>query len=256
MILSGKIMISTVSAHKSHEIRGIFEPLGAVVVDYPMTEIQEAVLTESDTATLKKIDMFQWIIFTSGNGVKHFFNLLRIISGTNDLPPEVKIAAIGPRTSSELERIGRNADFTGHGNTAAELAAELSGICSIPDSNILLPLGNLAPSTLALNLPATSKCVRINVYNTLKSGKTDDSPAELIKQGRYDLLLLTSPSGVTHLSERLGNEFKADSIKAASIGSVTSEAAGRYGIRCLVTATRSTYAGLADEIVKYYSTNN
>jgi uroporphyrinogen-III synthase len=255
MILKEKILISTVSADKSPRIREIFEPLGAAVVDFPMTEIKSAVISEEDIKALKEIRKYHWIVFTSPNGVIHFYKLLKETAGISGIPAGTRTAAIGIKTASELEKRDRKPDYMGKGSTSEDLALELSGLASIKQSNILLPLGNLAASTLEVKLKASANVVRINVYDTVKRNILNDEPARLIRENRYHMVLLTSPSGVSGFADALGNEIIISSVRAASIGKVTSAAAEEYGIRCLVTAARSTYEGLAEEIVNYYTTN-
>jgi len=255
MMLNEKILISTVSADKSSRIREIFEPLGAAVVDFPMTEIQSAGITEDDIKALKFIKKYHWIIFTSPNGVIHFYKLLKETTGISGIPSGIKTAAIGIKTASELEKRGRKPDYMGKGSTSEDLANELSAMDSIKGCNILLPLGNLAASALEEKLNSSANVLRINVYDTVMRNITNDEPARLIRENRYHMVLLTSPSGVSGFADALGNEISLGSIRAASIGKVTSAAAEQYGIRCLVTAARSTYEGLAEEIVNYYTTN-
>jgi len=254
MILREKILISTVSADKSSRMREIFEPLGASVVDFPMTEIKSARLTEDDNEALNDIARYQWIIFTSPNGVNHFHKLLRNTTGMSAIPAGIKTAVIGIKTASELEKRGRKPDYVGKGSTSEDLANELSGLDSLKGCNIMLPLGNLAASALEEKLKSSANVLRINVYDTVMRNLSDDEPLGLIRENRYHMVLLTSPSGAAGFADALGNEINKSSIRAASIGKVTSAAAEQYGIRCLVTAVRSTYEGLAEEIVNYYTT--
>jgi uroporphyrinogen-III synthase len=254
MMLKEKILISTVSADKSSRIREIFEPLGAAVVDFPMTEIQSARLSEDENKALKTIKKYHWIIFTSPNGVIHFYKLLKETTGISGIPSGIKTAAIGIKTASELEKRGRKPDYTGKGSTSEDLANELSELDTIKGYSILLPLGNLATTTLEEKLKSSANVLRINVYDTVMCNMTNTEPANLISENRYHMVLFTSPSGVSGLADALGDEISLSSIRAASIGKVTSAAAEQYGIRCLVTAARSTYEGLAEGIVNYYTT--
>jgi uroporphyrinogen-III synthase len=255
MILKEKILISTVSPDKSARIREIFEPLGARVVDFPMTEIQSADISGEDKKALTELKKFHWIIFTSPNGVIHFHKFLNKVAGISGIPEGIRTAAIGIKTATELEKRGRKADYTGKGNTSDDLATELSGMKSIKGSNILLPLGNLASTTLEDTLSASANVIRLNVYDTVRRNITNSEPASIIRENRYHMVLLTSPSGVYGFADALGNDVDGGKIRAASIGKVTSAAAEECGIRCLVTAARSTYEGLAEGIVNYYTTN-
>lgn len=256
MILRGKVFISTVSSHKSGEIKNIFEPLGVTMVDFPMTEFMAVEQTPSIRSAIRQIEKFHWIIFTSANGVTHFHRLLMETDKVSKIPSGIKIAAVGFKTALELENTGRKADFTGSGNTAENLVNELLEKESLRNCNILLPLGNLAPDTMHSRLSKIANVTRIDVYKTLKTVVTDNEPVERIKNNRYDLVLFTSPSGVNSFADAVGPENITSELRVASIGRVTTHAAEQYGIICIITAETSTYEGMANEIIKYYKFKN
>src|SRR3972149_9372064 len=148
MILQGKSFISTVSVHKSVEFKNIFEPLGANVIDFPMSEILAMEKTPVIQSVIRQIEKFQWIIFTSSNGVVHFHRLLKEIGNESQIPNGIKIASVGIKTANAIENNGRKVDFTGSRNTVENLVDDLMAKESLQNCNILLPLGNLAPDTL------------------------------------------------------------------------------------------------------------
>ena len=253
MMLQGKVLISTVSVHKSGEIRDVFQPLGATVIDFPMIEIIPVELSEDIQQVIGQLEKFTWIIFTSANGVIHFYRLLMETGILKRIPDTIKIAVVGVKTALELEKAGSKADFTGTGNTAENLIEELIKKESLQNCNVLLPLGNLAPDTVEKRLSEIANVKRINVYTTVKALILDSDPVRRLKANQYDLVLFTSPSGVDHFVETMENEISVPDIRVASIGIVTTRTARDHGITCLVTATKSTYEGLADEIVNYYT---
>lgn len=252
MILQGKVIISTVSTHKSVKIRNIFEPLGATVIDFPMTEVMAAEKTSAIQKAILQIEKFHWIIFTSANAVIYFHRLLKETGKFSRIPSAVKIAAVGVKTAMELKNAGRNADYSGTKNTAENLVNELMEKESLANLNILLPLGTLAPDTLQTRLSKIANVTRIDIYKTLRTAVTDNVPVERIKNNSYDLVLFTSPSGVINFAETLGPQHLNPDLRFACIGKVTKRAAEQYGLRCMITAETSTYEGLADEILNYY----
>ena len=256
MILRGKLFISTVSVHRSDEIRNIFEPLGATMVDFPMTECITADKTPAIQNAIMQIEKYHWILFTSANGVKHFYRFLHETGKVSEIPSEVKIAVVGVKTALELENAGRKADYSGSNNTAENMVTDLLGKESLANLNILLPLGNLAPDTLQTRLSKIANVTRIDVYKTLKTKVADNEPVERIKNKLYDLVLFTSPSGVVNFADTVGPEYINPELRVASIGKVTTRAAERYGLTCMITAQTSTYEGLANEIINYYKLKN
>ena len=252
MILQGKIFISTVSNHKSFEIRNIFEPLGAILVDFPMTEFIEADQTPEIQNVIRQIKKYQWIIFTSANGVKYFHHILFETTNLSSIPSGIKIAVVGPKTALELKNTGRTADYTGIGGTVETLVNELIEKRLVQHCNVLFPLGNLSPDTSQICISKIAEPTRINVYKTVKTSISDNSAIDLIKNNCYDLVLFTSPSGVVNFAETLGPQYINPELRFASIGKVTTSAAEQYGLMCMITAETSTYEGLANEILNYY----
>lgn len=252
MSLQGKIFISTVSAHKAIGLRKYLEPLGATVIDFPMTEITAVECTEDFRRVLESLPTYQWIIFTSTNGVKHFHRLMQTCMKEATLPVSVRTAAVGVKTAQEIEKFFGPASFTGSGNTAEALMNELLSKENLQNCNILLPLGNLAPNTLQERLSPIARVTRLNVYHTIKADQPDQSIVEEIKNDRYDLVLFTSPSGIEHFAGVMGPAMNSG-LRWASIGPVTTKAAAKYGLAPLITATHSTYEGLAQDIIDYYT---
>jgi uroporphyrinogen-III synthase len=253
MILHGKVFISTVSTNRSFEIRNIFEPLGASLVDFPMTEFTEADLTPEIFDAVSQIDKYDWIIFTSANGVRYFHHLLFKITGLSLIPAEIKIAVVGPKTELALQETGRTANYSGFGNTAEDMVTGLIEKELVQNCNILLPVGNLASSIPMMILSEISMPTRINVYKTVKTRNPDNSSIGLIKNDSYDLILFTSPSGVVNFTETIDPQNIRSGLRVACIGKVTQRTAEQYGLKCVVTADTSTYEGLATEILNYYN---
>lgn len=254
MMLQGKIFISTVNINKSAEIRNIFEALGASLIDFPMTKCNAAELSDEISGELKNIAGFDWIIFTSANGVRYFHAMFLQTTGQLEIPREIKIAVVGPKTALEVKKYGREADFTGKSNTAEKMLSEFIVQEKIHNHKILLALGDLAPDTASAMLSPVARTKRINVYNTLKTDYRDNEVVERIKNDLYDLILFTSPSGVLNFAETIGRENLDPGLRFASIGEVTTRAAKQLGLNCLVTAGTSTYEGLAKAIQNFYIT--
>jgi uroporphyrinogen-III synthase len=253
MPVKGKIFISTVSSDRSAYIRKIFQPSGAIIVDYPMISIKPAALYPADNEVFSGIKKFDWIIFTSRHGVIHFYNHLKAITGLDHVPKHIRFATIGIKTAEELELRDRKPDFTSGGNTSTDLVKELVAEWPEPGARILLPLGNMAPTVIEDLLKDTFHCVRINVYETVKNEPVSDEASALIREDNYAMILLTSPSAAIYLSERLDDEHIPLNVRVASIGSVTTAEAVRRKMNCLVTASSSTYEGLAKSITDYYT---
>ncbi|HEY4784417.1 MAG TPA: uroporphyrinogen-III synthase [Bacteroidales bacterium] len=253
--MKNRIFISTVNANKSAEVKRVFEPHGATIIDFPMIEIIAADLS-SVRGVISRNEDFEWVIFTSTNGASYFYTFLQEISGHRNLSKNTRIAVIGQSTAKVVKKLNRTPDFIGTGNTAEDLADELIEKDLITGLNILLPLGNLAPDTVQNRLSKVASVTRINVYKTVRAKYIDHSKIDLIKDDRYDLILFTSPSGVENFVVTMGKENIHPNLRVASIGKVTAQAVEKQGLKSLITSEVSTYEGLMEEIVKYYESND
>ena len=91
-----------------------------------MIEIRQSQISDADKIVLKNINSFNWLFFTSRNGVVNFFKHLIDVKGNTELSSDIKIAAIGNKTALELEYYGFSAEFISQGNTSEELLDEFS----------------------------------------------------------------------------------------------------------------------------------
>ena len=227
MILENKIFITTYPCPENEQDRltSLLQNHGATVFSCPMIKICPLPFDFNDND-------FDWIVFTSKNAVKVFFNHHKTTA---------KIAILGTATAE-------NADFTGSGQSGEIFAEEL--IRNIPsNSRLLLVLGNLAPDTLMGKLSAKFSVTRVNAYETKIPSKVDSSILKMIQDDLYDLIIATSPSAVNNLKSLLPNV----KFRFASIGATTSSAIRNLQTESVVTAKNPGYLELAQTIIQYYT---
>jgi uroporphyrinogen-III synthase len=255
--LQNKIFISTRPEGHPDELPELLEANGATVIRWPLIEIRRASLSSHEKQQLLNLHQFHWIVFTSPNGVRHFFESLKELTGTSDIPPDLEMAVIGAKTNKTVQSYGYTPSFVNPGNTAEDFAKPfihfLTGKGYKP--KILLALGDLARNLLQDNLEETAQCTRINVYHTLIPEHIDTNMIRRIHDKRFDMIIFTSPSGIENFL-KVYPEGKNKSIPMACIGSVTAAAAAGYGFRPLVVAEKSSAAGIAGSILNYYISKN
>jgi len=100
--LTGRTIISTRAIDTNDNLPRLIEKAGGTTVSLPMIQIELAQLTTSETNSIKNINDFQWIIFTSKNGITSFFKQLNEINGSTSLPESLKIAVISGVTPAFL----------------------------------------------------------------------------------------------------------------------------------------------------------
>ena len=252
-ILQDKIFISTRPKHESDDLPEILAAEGATVIEFPLIQIKNAEITDDEKNILKNTGRFNWIVLTSPNGVRHFFNLLKEITGSHHIPDSVNIAVIGPKTEKELLSFGYHAGYVNPGSTAEDFASPfLKHIKQNRNKpHILLPLSNLARTVIQDELKDAADCVRINIYQTVFPDHFDNDVLKRIQDGRYDMMIFTSPSGIRNLLT-LVPSIQKNTVRMACIGEVTRREAMKQGFLPLATAAKSSAAGLVESIINYY----
>lgn len=249
--LKDKVIISTRALEAGDTLPDLLKAKGATVLALPMIEINPVPEPAEGSSPLNQLSHYDWLFFTSRNGVAHFFRMLIDQTGSSELPVSLKVAVVGVKTASELEYYGYSPAFTAVSHGSADMAAEFCSTHSSQGLRILLALGNLADDTLQHALGAVNLVERINVYETSEPKHVDEGIIQKIKQGQYDLLLFTSPSTFRHFSTLVDSKV-LESLKIASIGTTTSRAIRESGLNPLLTAAMSSAEGLTEAILKYY----
>ena len=251
LTLKDKVIISTRALEPSDTLPEIMRSSGAKLLSLPMIEIIPSSLDPRMTDKLNNLNQYDWIFFTSKNGVVNFFKQLIDAKGSTELPKTLKLAVIGYKTGLELEYYGYAPTFISEENTAEEFMNRFDAKYKPENQNILLSLGNLADNTLQNNLSLKNTVHRINVYQTVKPAQADTEIIDLIKNNQYDLIVFTSPSTFNNFCTFYDSSL-LEKLKMASIGSVTTKAIQKAGLEPLFTAKKSNAEGIRDAITEFY----
>jgi len=255
--LQNKLFISTRPAGASGELNRLLHEAGATLLEFPLIKIKPAPLSSQEKQLFSKLEQFQWMILTSANGVRYFFEILQEVTGAQKLPESLQIATIGEKTSYTLKKFGYSATFVNPGSTAEDFVepfAQLIQTFGIKQK-IVLPLGNLARTVIEDHLEKLADCTRINIYQTETPENVDKSIAEKIENEKYDMLIFTSPSGIQNFLKLFPGK-KNKNIRMACIGETTANSARKNGFHPLAMAQNSSAAGLVESIVNYYISKN
>jgi len=249
--LKDKVIVSTRAIETGDTLPELLKSLGARLLSLPMIEIVPSKVDDHMTEHVNNLEFFDWIFFTSKNGVSNFFRQLIDIKGDTELPKSVKLAAIGLKTGLELEYYGYAPEFISEENTGQEFLKRFREKYDPLGLKILLSLGNLADDTLFNHLSIHNNTHRINVYQTIKPNRADPEILERLKNDQYDLIVFTSPSTFNNFCYFYDREL-IGKLKMGSIGSVTTRAIQEAGFEPLFTARKSNAEGIRDAIVEYY----
>ncbi len=253
LLLHDKLFISTRPKDSSDELAGMLSREGATVLEFPLIEIYDSLISENEKSCFLNPEQFQWIIFTSPNGVRSYFRILKDLTGSYRLPDEVQFAAIGKKTEAVLQGYGYRTSFVNPGSTAEDFSKPFLTHIKTGGRkpNILLPLGNLARTVIQEDLKLAADCTRIDVYKTDVPQHFDEKIIQRIEKDLYDMLIFTSPSGIRNFLQ-VSPKSNNKEIRMACIGPVTYREAINNGFHPLVTAHTSSAKGIVDSIINYY----
>ena len=234
-----RVMVTRAASQAEPFVRAL-EAVGAVVVVCPLIRI------EAIEVTLPDPDVYDWILFTSVNGVDRFFELL----GQRALPGRIRIAAIGPETAAALADRGRPAQIVPPLFKAEELAAALPASL-VGGARILIP--RAAGSRDLLPEQLRRHGARVDVLETYRAVPPADLGEKLqaaIGDG-VDIITLTSSSAVRHLVDALGASGLPPRTQLACLGPVTAETAREAGLPVAIIAEEYTTRGLLDALISH-----
>lgn len=257
--LFGKRIVVTRPREQAGELVEQLEALGATVVEAPTIRI----VPPEDFGPLDEAcanaGAFDWIAFTSVNGVDYFMQ--RLLLGPGDVRDlhGVRICAIGPGTSDRLRRHGIKVDLMPPEYRAEAVLEALLAAGPLDGKRVLLPRADVARDLLADELKKSGALVsEVTAYRSVPV--EIDAPGEpdiyrMLLDGKIDVVTFTSPSTVRHFARVYGKDQAADLLNAtlvASIGPVTAEAAEQGGIRTSIMPTEYSITGLVRAIVEHF----
>jgi uroporphyrinogen-III synthase len=218
------------------------------MINFPMIDIEYLPFTENLGKTLRNLNQFNWLIFTSMRGIIGFFNLLADNEISIDKLELIKIACIGKATDLELKNYGFQSDYLNPGNTSREFGEYLIKDIIKQSDSILLILGERADDHLQTELQKYCSVNRINVYKTIDIEQVDKLFFKMIKNDQYDLLIFTSPSAFENFAKLGKFNPSKNQFKIASIGQRTTKSIESLGYKVTLTSEKSDLENLAQEI--------
>lgn len=246
--LFGLRIMVTRSREQASELTERLEALGALVIEFPV--IETAPLPPDPAIPRGLRAGYDWIIFTSVNGVRSLVGQLRQIGLDLRALGSARLGAIGPGTARALEGCGLKVDFVPTQFTGEGVAAEFPEDPS--DLRILIPRAKEAPDLLPESLRARGALVDVvPVYETMIDESAAEAARERLRAGEVDMVTFTSSSTVRNFLNLAGDAVP-DGLQVASIGPVTSQTARQLGLRVDVEAEQHTIPGLVEAVVSYW----
>jgi uroporphyrinogen III methyltransferase/synthase len=232
---------------------------GAAPVEAPTIRIAPPEDPAPLAKAVKDLATYQWVLFTSRNGVTRFFAEIARQGGDARRLGGARVVAIGPGTASALADAGITADQVPKEHVGEEVArivlqahdGDLSGV------RVLLPRAKVAREALPETLrDAGAEVDVVAAYrNVPPAGDEAERIRRLLGEGEVDVVTFTASSTVQNLCEVLGDDAGAllAPLTLASIGPITTATAERLGLSIAVTASEYTNAGLVDALRDHFA---
>lgn len=246
--LCGRRIVVTRAAAQASDLVAAFEGLGAAVLVFPTIEIRPARVT----APCVLAGRFDWIVFTSRNGVMYFRQALEMSGIPEETCALARVCCVGPGTAEAAAQAGFSTDLVPDQHLGAAVAQALAAReGDLSGKRVLLPRGDLARPELPEALRALgAEACELVVYETVPAEIPEEAVAALLEFAP-DMLVFTSGSTVQRFCERLGRERVARlgaRAAVASIGPVTSEAARACGLEVAIEAASYDVPGLIEAV--------
>ncbi len=253
--LLGKRIVVTRARQQASDLVGLLSDLGAECLEYPTIKIIPPENPEPLKKAVKNLSAYDWIVFTSVNGVIYFFEQLFAAGKDARALGPMKTAAIGPATAARLLEFGLTSDIVPK-TYRAESVVEAFGDLDLRGKKILLPRAKEARPILPQELTKMGATVdEIPAYETVKAVENTADLLRKLKDHQVDLITFTSSSTVKNFKALLPPEnFTAltQGVTIASIGPITSDTAKELGFDVQITAESYTIPGLVEAILHFY----
>ena len=249
--LFGKRIVVTRARSQAASLSERLTAAGAQVIEMPATQIEpmDAAVIEG---AITQLSQYGWIVFTSQNAVRIFWDALRGQSLDARALASVKIAAVGPSTASALFDRGLAVDVAPDRFVAEALLDALRDRRDVRGTRVLYAAAEGAREVLQEGLEELGAVVdRIELYRSVRDGEGAEKLRALLLDAEADLVTFTSASSVNAFVEAVGTDA-AHCAPAACIGPITLAAAAAHGIDVVVEARESTIAGLVDAINEHF----
>ena len=252
--LAGRRVAVTRAREQSSELAAKLTALGADVVELPLITISKEIDQATLADVLAELGSYDWIVFTSANGVRFFFEEFHRVFDDIRALGLLRFAAIGDTTAKAIAAQHIRVDCQPKVATAAGLAGELAATVSLESAKLLVITGNLNRDELLQKLEAARAIVdRLQVYKTEKTDLSAEPAAVDFRARGADAILFASSSAVQSFVDQAAALKLAQHAKrplAGSIGPQTSETMKKVGMPIDFEAKTPSLDALVEALVK------
>lgn len=251
--LSNRRIVVTRPEEQNVELRNILERRGAEVLEMPLIEISLDGDEEVSNEIFSMISEYDWLVFTSANGVRGFFK--KFFARFKDLRwlGPCRIACVGPATQKTVEDLHLEVELVPEDHTGTALADKLIAEQDLENLKICVVTGNRNPDTLARRLINDGRAI-VDTFPCYSTESADVNASAILADFREkgaDFIVFASGSAVQSFITQAPNlrlEKNAVQPRVVAIGEPTAAAARQSGIPVAGIASAATPQAIADAI--------
>ena len=252
--LAGRRVVITRAREQAGELRDQLAALGATVVELPLIEIVSAVGAELGDEVFAELATYEWLVFTSPNGVRFFFaeffrryRDIRALGGA-------RLAVVGPGTAKELAALHLDVDVMPQDHVGEALVQAMCAFESMDNLKILVVTGDRNRDAVVQGLGEARAIVdQLPVYSTADTDLSGDAIAADFRQHGADAILFASGSAVESFLKQAPMLVLRPGAKrplTGSLGPVTSEVMRKSGLPVDFEAPAATMDALVQAVVQ------
>jgi uroporphyrinogen III methyltransferase/synthase len=258
--LAGRTVVITRALGQADEFVAELERYGAQVIVCPTIEIIDPESYERLDEAIEHLYGYDWLIFTSVNGVDYFFRRLQDQGHDATVIDELRVCAIGEATAERLRALRVHVDVVPQEFKAEGVFTALEQFVGGPQAlhglNMLLPRASIARDYLPRALEqAGARVDVVPAYCTSLPANLDRGRMTAMLSGGADCMAFTSSSTVRNLAQLFDTHDLSqvlDGVVIACIGDITAQTAAEYGLRVEIQPNQFTIPSLSRAIADYF----
>jgi uroporphyrinogen III methyltransferase/synthase len=255
--LFARRVLVTRTTEQAGSFSEVLSDMGAEPVEFPTIKIVAPESYSGLDRAIKKLSSYDYLILTSVNGVKYFFERLYKLGKDVRELKGVKICAIGPMTAALIEAENIKVDIVPK-EFRAEAVLKTLGAKRIKGKKFLLPRAEVAREILPKEIKRLGGTIDVRTaYKTIAPKKDAELFRKQFLRGNIDVVTFTSSSTVKNFVKIFGAKNLPKLLKktrVACIGPITADTAMDFGIDVDIMPKDYTVPALAKEIEDYYAT--
>jgi uroporphyrinogen III methyltransferase/synthase len=254
--LAGKRIVVTRASEQAGSFVRLLEAAGAEVLEIPTIRIEPPESWEPLDRAIGELETFQWVIFTSVNGVEMFRT--HLLASGRDLQAlsGIRIAAIGPATAASLSQWGVEPEVVPAEYRAEALVERLRAEIR-PGDRILIPRAEGAREVLVESLVELgARVIEVPAYRTSPMRDGVEQLRHALRSGSVHAVTFTSSSTVRNFARLFSPAEREELLRGvviAVIGPVTARTAAEHGLSTRVMPSEYTIPALTRALIDYFT---